>query len=332
MSHGITSEDGLVLNREPAWHGLGTTVQEAPTVHEAFRIAHLNWEVEKLPIYASHDKEGGTLERIPDRVGLRRSDTARILEVVGKGYEVFQNRELADLIENLSDLGEVTKVESAGSLRQGRNVFALIPRESFTLGERDTVRRYVLFSNTHDGTGALAIIPTSVRVVCANTLSGALSGFRVRHSAQLKERIELAIVALRASDEGGKQLETSIRKLASVPMDDEDRRVFFLRVYETAFGIIPAKPATETEIKAHEKARETVASWIANLESSRNTGTGTEGSVWHALNAMTEWSDHSRRVKSGTEGERGARTFSNLFGTSAVFKAKALEVALQVAQ
>ncbi len=348
MAHEITNEDGIVLHREPAWHGLGTVVQEAPTVRKAFELAGMGWEVERLPIYAAHnaplangedgqdrpdplDATMGKLELVPDRVALRRSDTRRILEVVGKGYEVFQNRELADLIETLSDMGVMTKAETAGSLRQGRNVFALVPRGEFQVGSKDTVRKYVLFSNTHDGTGALAILPTSIRVVCANTLGSALSGYRVRHSSNLKERVAEAVMALKATDEQGQKLEKNICAMASARMDDEDRRVFFLRVYETAFGIIPPKAETEKEIASREKARDTVAQWVANLDSSRNTGTGTEGSVWHALNAVTEWSDHSRRVKGGTDGERGARTFSNLFGTSATFKAKALEVALQAA-
>ena len=75
---------------------------------------------------------------------------------------------------------------------------------------------------------------------------------------------------------------------------------------------------------SYQLGRPTRRSRCSNLESSRNTGTGTEGSVWHALNAVTEWSDHTRRVRGD---DRANRVYSNLLGTSAAFKAGAFALA-----
>lgn len=343
MSHEITSEDSLILHKAPAWHGLGTVLEHAPSIPAALQLAGLDWTVRKRPLFIGPevDAEGTwspaqaatSLDRVPNRVALQRSDTGRVLEVVGEGYEVLQNADLADLVDSLSRGGDIARAETAGSLRQGRRVFFLVPRGSFTVGGKDEVRDYVLFSNTHDGTGALGIIPTTVRVVCANTLRAAESGFRIRHSQSMSVRIEQAREALRMAGEGALSMRKSIERLAAVPMDDDDRRVFFLKVYEAVNGRIPAKVTTDAEERARAKAALVVGDWLANLDSARNTGTGTEGTVWHALNAATEWSDHKRTVRPGAEDtERAGRTHSNLFGTSAAFKAKALEVALAVAQ
>lgn len=345
MSHEITTTDGLILARNGAWHGLGTVLPTAVSIRESFRLAGLGWRVERHPIYVDrttilasgqdpldavheHARDGArnALAVQPDRVALIRSDTSDTFEIVGKGFEVLQNDDLADLIESLSKAGAMQTADTAGSLRGGRNVFALVPRGEFTAGANggDTVRSYVLFSNAHDGSGSLTIVPTSVRVVCANTLAAATQGIRIRHTASLKTRIAEAVVALKKADIQGNEFRARVQRLASVPMDDEDRRVFFLRVYERAFGAIPGRPTTAVERAKVGRATETVSAWIANLESSRNTGTGTEGSVWHALSAITEWSDHTRRVKGDT---REARIYSNLLGTSAVFKADAFALA-----
>jgi phage/plasmid-like protein (TIGR03299 family) len=342
MAHEITSEDSLVLTGRPAWHGLGTIVQGAPTMSEALRLAGLEWDVLRRHVNVG-DLHPDDMKSFGDRplpavkgsiehkLALQRSDTGRVLEVVGDGYEVLQNRELAELVRELASEGTIPRAESAGSLKQGRRVFILVRKGAFNVGARDEVAEYLLFSNTHDGTGALGIIPTTVRVVCANTLRAAESGFRIRHSANMRDRIEQAKEALRLAERTGTTMRKTIERLAAVPMDAEDRRVFFLKVYEATHGIIPARPSTESEEKAQARALQTVAEWVANLDSARNSGTGTEGSVWHALNAATEWSDHKRTVRKAEETERSARAASNLFGTSAAFKAKALELAVAAA-
>jgi phage/plasmid-like protein (TIGR03299 family) len=348
MSHEITSTDRLVLARNPAWHGLGQVLPQAETVRRSFELAGLGWTVDRHPIYVDHVrsipsgkgpidlKDSPRMDDLSlsaDRVALVRSDTSDTFEVVGKGFEVLQNAELADLIESLSAAKAMQTADTAGSLRGGRNVFALVPRSEFFAGTGgDPLRTYVLFANAHDGTGSLTIVPTSVRVVCANTLAMATAGIRLRHTASLRDRIAEAVIALKKADAAGEAFKATVKRLASVKMDDEDRRVFFLRVYESAFGVLPGRPTsgkyTEAESRKLARAQETVGAWLANLDSSRNTGQGTEGTVWHALNAATEWSDHTRRVKGDS---REARVFSNLLGTSANFKAGALQLAVQAA-
>jgi phage/plasmid-like protein (TIGR03299 family) len=341
MAHEITSEDGLVLHRVPAWHGLGTVVDQAPTPREALRLANLDWTVDRRPVYAdagraqqgdevqalSHPEN---LKRVPDRFALQRSDTGRILEVVSGDYRVFQNADLADLIDALTVEGATARAESAGSLREGRRVFFLIQRGAFRLGARDEVRQYTLLSNAHDGTASVRLIPTDVRVVCANTLAMAerSAGFAIRHSASMADRVAAAKRALSLSDVGNAQSRKVAERMAALKLDADDVRRFFLAVYSAAVGVIPARADTDAERRAQAKAVDTVAKWVANLDSSRNTGTGTEGTLWHAFNAVTEWSDHGRTVRGG---DRAARTQSNLFGTSAAFKASALRQALALA-
>ena len=49
-------------------------------------------------------------------------------------------------------------------------MMASIPKE-YRAGPDDLIKPYVLLTNTHDGSQALRMIPTTVRVVCQNTLN-----------------------------------------------------------------------------------------------------------------------------------------------------------------
>lgn len=42
MSHGIYEEDTMFSVRRKPWHGLGTVVENAPTVSEAIKLARLD--------------------------------------------------------------------------------------------------------------------------------------------------------------------------------------------------------------------------------------------------------------------------------------------------
>ena len=52
-------------------------------------------------------------------------------------------------------------------------ILARMPQEYIISGER--ISPYLLFSNTHDGSGAIKVALTPIRVVCNNTLNLALS-------------------------------------------------------------------------------------------------------------------------------------------------------------
>src|SRR5262245_14265549 len=123
MSHEITEVDGLVLTGEPAWHGLGIVVKDAPTPAEALRIAGLGWNVEQSRI--EYVREALTVgdDGIPVKTETRhpcetdvvnvRSDTGEPLGVVGKNYGVVQNRDLVALVVAAAGQEDV-EIESAG--------------------------------------------------------------------------------------------------------------------------------------------------------------------------------------------------------------------------
>lgn len=151
-------ETMFYLRKEP-WHGLGTQVMEAPNSKEALKLAGLDWKVVQEPlITGAGDMVDGY------KANVRNTDN-RVLGVVGDRYRIVQNEEAFAFTDDL--LGYGVRYETAGSLQGGKKVWMLahMPQEYIIVGEH--ISPYLLFSNSHDGSGAVkvAITPSVKRSV-----------------------------------------------------------------------------------------------------------------------------------------------------------------------
>ena len=200
--------ESMFYVRETPWHGLGTKVLEAPASKDALQLAGLNWRVMQEPIYTA-------MEELVDgyKANVRDSDR-KVLGVVTDRYRVIQNDEAFAFTDGL--LGEGVKYETAGSLQGGRKVWLLahMPHEYIISGER--ISPYLLFSNTHDGSGAIKVALTPIRVVCQNTLNLALArakrSWSMIHTGDIREKMQEAkdtlFLAEKYMDELGKEFES----------------------------------------------------------------------------------------------------------------------------
>lgn len=174
--------------REKPWHGLGTMVAEAPTSTEALRLAGLDWMVVKEPVYTGYN------EMVKGYKANVRSSDRKVLGVVSDRYKVVQNVDAFSFTDEL--LGKGVRYETAGSLQEGKKVWLLatLPREYIIAGER--ISPYLVFSNTHDGSGSVKVAITPVRVVCNNTLNLALDtakrSFSMIHTGNIHDKIQEA--------------------------------------------------------------------------------------------------------------------------------------------
>ena len=187
----------MFYTREKPWHGLGTMVAEAPNSKDALRLAGLNWKVLQEPVYTENE------ELIQGYKANVRDTDRKVLGVVTDRYKVIQNEEAFAFTDTL--LGEGVRYETAGSLQEGRRVWMLarLPREFIIAGER--ISPYMVFSNTHDGSGAVKTALTPIRVVCNNTLNLALRtakrSWSMIHTGDISGKIEEAKNTLLLADE-----------------------------------------------------------------------------------------------------------------------------------
>lgn len=174
------------LFKQPAWHGLGTIVQEAPTSIDALRLAQLDWDVIPEKVFLADGTE------LPEMVANIRSSDRSILGVVSDHYKIVQNRIafafVDDLLKNKDKSKRIT-FESAGSLNHGKRIWILahLPSEKI-LG--DEIVPYLVFTNSHDGSQAITAALTPTRVVCQNTLTLALNNAKrawsIRHMGDME--------------------------------------------------------------------------------------------------------------------------------------------------
>lgn len=213
-------ETMFYVRTEP-WHGLGTKVMEAPTSKDALQLAELDWQVIQEPVFTAQE------ELISGYKANVRNSDRQILGVVTDRYKVVQNDEAFAFTDSL--LGEGVRYETAGSLQNGRKVWLLarMPRDYIIAGEK--ISPYLVFSNTHDGSGAVRVAVTPIRVVCNNTLNLALDtakrSWSMIHTGDIQEKMTEAKQTLFLADVYmealGKEFEMLRKKKLS---DDEVRR------------------------------------------------------------------------------------------------------------
>ena len=207
----------MFYTREKPWHGLGTMVAEAPNSKDALRLAGLNWKVLQEPVYTENK------ELIQGYKANVRDTDRKVLGVVTDRYKVIQNEEAFAFTDAL--LGEGIRYETAGSLQEGRRVWMLarLPREFIIGGER--ISPYMVFSNTHDGSGAVKTALTPIRVVCNNTLNLALRtakrSWSMIHTGDISGKIEEAKNTLLLADEYMTALGQEFENLRKIKLSEK---------------------------------------------------------------------------------------------------------------
>lgn len=320
MAHEITNTDSFGHVGEKAWHGLGMKLADGLTPTEAFNALGLGWDTGLFEVPALTLPDGRQVVSAEHRMHVRM-DTASCLGIVGKDYRPISNQEMAKFADALAGEDAAVRVETGGSLRGGKRVFVLVKLPSDTeVLDGDVLRNYVCISNGHDGLNAFRVFYTPIRVVCANTLAMAeanVSGARFVHDGDVTKKIELARAALGIMVKRSANFAEQARALAKISLTEAKIGDYFDKVYARTFG----------EEMSEKHTTDVMGAWKGNLREARNTVASTEGTAWHAMNAVTYWHDHQRgRFKEVAESE--GRIHSNLFGVSANAKNIAFREAL----
>lgn len=187
--------ESMVYTREKPWHGLGTKVEDAPTSEEALRLAGLDWRVEQKNIQLC----GGS--KVPGYKANVRSTDGKVLGVVSDRYRIVQNADAFEFTDSI--IGGDVRYETAGSLNGGKKIWLLAKLPETEIAG-DKTEPYLCFSNTHDGSGAVRVCMTPIRVVCNNTLNLALDSAKrawsVRHTGSLQNKMHEARACLRMAN------------------------------------------------------------------------------------------------------------------------------------
>jgi len=279
--------------REPAWHGLGTVVNDEHTTKEVLGIANLsNWNVrlEDIVLPKNYTTSKSNYMVVRDHPETGQPD---VLSIVGDRYQTLQNEELFAFADNLLD---GARWETAGSLKNGRVVFGSLALERETVldptGVADVVNTYLLVNTSHDGSVAVQASITPVRVVCSNTLNLALQGvkqsFKMRHTSTLDGRILMAREALGLANTYMDEFD----KMAQELIEQEITKSTFAKIVATAY------PMPNLETKGAMTKWENKIELLDEIFSS-DTNAMINNTAWGAFNTLTERLDWYRPARGG---------------------------------
>lgn len=265
--------------REIPWHGLGTIVQEAPTSADALRLAGLDWTVNQNPVFT----EGGF--EIPNYKANVRSSDNTVLGIVTDRYKVVQNAEAFAFTDSIIDTGNVL-YETAGSLRNGKTIWMLARMpETNILG--DKFDPYMCFTNSHDGSGAVKVCMTPIRVVCNNTLNMALANasrcWSTKHIGDISSKLEEAKHTLTMANNYMKKLDEEADKLANQKISEDE----IAKILDELFPVNEDKDSDRKKNNVEEAKNQIMICYMAP-DIAKFIGT-----KYGFLNAVSDWCGHA---------------------------------------
>lgn len=153
----------------------GENITEAKDYESAIKMAGLDWTVEPRDTFTL-DGNGGYIA-IPNSKTIVRTSDNTSLGIVSDHYRPLQNNEAFDIIETIYANSEIEFV-SGGSFNRGASTFIQVktPKRYSILG--DDVDCYMVFLNSHDGSGAVKCMIVPNRQACHNTLNFPVKGVK----------------------------------------------------------------------------------------------------------------------------------------------------------
>ena len=312
-----TETGALIYNQRESkpWHGKGIPVDGAMTSKEA--IKPIDFEVAKRPVFTSIKD---SYLSIPEHVAVVRTDNEKPLAIVGKNYEVIQNREAFEFLDGIVGAGRAV-YETAGALGAGEKVFIQLRLpdniEFLTADKKqEVINQYLLCSNTHDGTGVIRLRFTPVRVVCQNTLNAALNGtckseVRIRHTKSAKAKLDQAAEVLGIVKNTADNTKEIFVRMSQKFVTPEDIKTYLEKLL----------PVDKDAIRT--TRRDNIVSVMEKLVM---TGKGNDGkTVWDLYNGVTEYVDHHCVVKGEND-----RWENATFGAGFARKEAAFNLALEL--
>ena len=212
-----------------------------------------------------------------------------MLGVVTDRYKVVQNTEAFAFTDSL--LGEGVQYETAGSLMGGRKVWILarLPREFIIAGER--ISPYLVFSNTHDGSGAVRVAVTPIRVCCNNTLNLALAtaqrSFSMIHTGDIRGKIHEAKQTLFMADQYMEDLGREFERLRKQKLSDQ-------QVREYIDLLLPIeKGASHVTVENVRKLRNDMAMRYFDAPDLKDLG----NNAYRFINAASDFATHAEPIR-----------------------------------
>jgi phage/plasmid-like protein (TIGR03299 family) len=284
-------------NSEVAWHGLGQVVKGAMTAEEAIKNANLDYEVDKAKVqfFPATDKQIW----VEGHYATYRKDTYDYLGMVKSRYEIVQNRDAFGFFDAIIDEGEAI-FETAGALGNGERIFlvAKLPSDFEIGGEK--IEKYIMLTNSHDGSSSVIAGMTNIRVVCNNTLQAALKGLEnkvsINHISGAKDKLKEAHRVMGIASNYSNQVQDIFNQMADRKMTEGQYRDYFEAIFTPEYKTAMTA-AEEKEMSTRLKNMIEGTTQFAFTHPTQTTDAA-NGTLWGAYNAVSGYYNYIKTFKS----------------------------------
>ena len=333
MAHDLSRDaDGnveMMFVGQMPWHDLGTRLENPPAnAEEGVKAARLDWNVIKKQLYV-----GDEHRPLPGEYAIVREDRwmrneqGAIFGTVKHDYQMLQNTEAFTFFDPIVE-AKLAFYETAGALGNGERVWVMARITSDQeIVPGDSVSKYLLLSNRHDGKGAVHVKFTPVRVVCRNTLNQALEQrptLRVAHTLSMKDKLKEVAEAVERINHRFNEIGATFCRFAGTNISTQQLDKYLQLVFP--------EPKRLSDESVYRRA-------LRQMQDDRNaskrffeTGKGNEingvaGTLWAAYNGVAEYVDF-HKYKTGD----GKWLETIWFGAGDAIKTRAFEAALRFDQ
>lgn len=219
------------LDKEKLHTGFGEVIVNAKSYDDVLAQAGLNWTVSAHPVYT--EVNGKQIEVPGSNIIVREADE-KPLGIVSDKYKIVNNADAFAFTESIFNSKEIEFIRG-GSYRGGSSTWleAKITGEYSILG--DDVDCYLIFMNSHDGTGSVKCMIVPERIACSNALNIPLRDqsrhWRCVHSGDPMKKIDEAREILLAGSSYMNALNRECEMLQSIKISDSQVMQFINRLF-----------------------------------------------------------------------------------------------------
>ena len=249
--------------------------------------SNLNWKVRTEAITT----ESGII--LDGFSAIVRDDINKPLSVRSDGYHPYQNHELIELLDRVSQQTGL-ELQKGGHFKDGARVYVQLKSNDLKLGN-DRIEGYLTGINSFDGSTSLAFGPSNITISCQNSFFAAFREMntKIRHTKNMVIKVDEVCRRLEGVLQEEKKVFDSIVQLSETRYDD----LFKDNVIKKLFNI-----DKDIDLKDYDAIPTVTQNKLSRFYIDLNGEIQGKGdNLWGLFSGVTKYTTHSLTKDDNTE-------------------------------
>jgi len=250
---------------------------------------NLNWTVREEKLTT----ESGII--VPNKKAIIREDINEVLSVHGDGYFIYQNHQLMELLDKVSDKVGLP-IHKGGYFGNGEKLYIQLKSDDMILNT-DRIEGFITGVNSFDGSTSLAFGLSNITISCMNTFYSAFRSLntKVRHTKNMIYKLDEICIGLEKVLSKEKTMFQEIKKLSETRYSKETEDW----VTRLLFNL-----ENDIELEDTENISKTTQNKISKFYVDLNGEIRQKGdNLWGLFSGVTKYTTHSVTKEGNEEGK-----------------------------